>query len=205
MKFIALVTNLKCSYDDTKSFYKAKRGTDCMDWFVNELQLISHTLADIFNNIVPIQLSHEDEENFLRASKCHICEKKFIKHADIIIRDHCHFTGKFRGAAHQACNLQFRDYRTVQVVFHNLSHYDSHFIIEKVATGFNGGIKIIPINSEKYISFNKIVSSTATKYKEMIKLKFIDSFRFMASSLDALAASIPSEDKTILRSEYPKL
>lgn len=196
---------LKCSYDDTKSFYKAKRGADCMDWFVDELHSISHMLTDIFNNIVPIHMSPEDEENHQRASKCHICEKKFIKHADVIIRDHCHFTGKFRGAAHQACNLQFRDYRTIPVVFHNLTHYDSHFIIEKIATGFNGGIKIIPINSEKYISFTKIVSSTSQNYKEMIKLKFIDSFRFMASSLDSLAASIPSEGKSILRNEFNDL
>lgn len=193
---------LKCSYDDTKSYYKAKRGPDCLDWFAKELQSISNNLVNIFNNILPLKMSTQDEENFLRASKCHICEKKFIKHADVIVRDHCHFTGQFRAAAHQDCNLQYRDYRTVPVVFHNLTHYDSHFIIEKIATGFDGDVKIIAINTEKYISFIKTIPNESGKFKEMIKLKFIDSFRFMAYSLDKLASFIPSEKKLILRNEF---
>lgn len=114
----------------------------------------------------------------------------------MIVRDHCHFTGAYRGAAHQNCNLQYRDYRTVPVVFHNLTHYDSHFLIEKIATGFEGGVKIIPINTEKYISFIKKTPHTSGKYKEMIKLKF------MAQSLDRLASTIPSEKKTLLRNEF---
>lgn len=147
-------------------------------------------------------MTAEDEQNFLKASECHICEKKFNRKADIIVRDHCHFTGKFRGAAHQDCNLQYRDHQTIPVVFHNLTHYDSHFLIEKIATGFDGGVKIIPINTEKYISFTKLVPGTSGEYKEITKLKFIDSFRFMASSLDYLASLIPSEKKNILRNEF---
>lgn len=196
---------LKCSYDDNKSYYKAERGSDCLDWFVNELLSISDELTKMFGNIVPLRMSADDNENFLRASKCHICEKKFNKHADVIVRDHCHFTGKFRGAAHQDCNLQYRDYRTVPVIFHNLSHYDSHFIIQKIAQGFDGSIKIIPINTEKYISFIKTVPNSSGKFKEMIKFKFIDSFRFMPASLDYLASLIPSEKKTLLRKEFKNL
>lgn len=196
---------LKCSYNDSKSYYRARRGSDCLEWFVKELELISHTISNDFDNIVPLKMSTEDEIDFLRASKCHICEKKFIKHADTIVRDHCHFTGKFRGAAHQECNLQYRDYRTIPVVFHNLTHYDSHFIIEKIASGFEGGVKIIPINTEKYISFIKTVPHSSGKYKEMIKLKFIDSFRFMASSLDELSSFLPSEKKSLLRDEFKNM
>lgn len=106
---------LKCSYDDTKSYYNANRGPDCIDWFISELKSISDRVSSIFNNIVPIKMTSNDEINFLRAGECHICEKKFMKHVDIIVRDHCHFTGEYRGAAHQDCNLQFRDYRTIPV------------------------------------------------------------------------------------------
>lgn len=194
---------LKCSYDDSKSYYKAKRGPDCLDWFANELHSISNELLSIFESIIPLKMSPQDEEIYLRTSKCHICEKQFIRHAEIIVRDHCHFTGEFRGPAHQECNLQYRNYRTVPVVFHNLTHYDAHFIIEKIASGFDGSVKIIPINAEKYISFIKVIPNQSGKYKEMIKLKFIDSFRFMAYSLDKLASFIPSNKKAILlRNEF---
>lgn len=193
---------LKCSYDDNLSYYRAKRGINCLDWFIKELGTLSSRLMTIFDQIVPIQMSPEDEINFLRASKCHICEKRIYRYADVIVRDHCHFTGKFRGAAHQVCNLAYRDYRTVPVIFHNLSHYDSHFLIDKIANGFAGNVKVIPVNSEKYISIIKTVPNQSGIYREMIKLKFIDSFRFMASSLDVLASLIKSEEKTLLRKEF---
>lgn len=192
----------ECSYDDTKSYYRSRRDPDCVDWFVKELEAIAYTCANILDKIEPLQMTAEDEANFLSASVCHICEKKLDRSTEIVVKDHCHFTGKFRGAAHQGCNLQYRDYRTVPVIFHNLTHYDSHFIIEKIATGFHGGVKIIPINAEKYISFTKLVPGTSEKYKEMVKFKFIDSFRFMPSSLNHLASLIPSEGKTLLRNEF---
>lgn len=91
--------------------------------------------------------------------------------------------------------------RTIPVVFHNLTHYDSHFLLRKLGSGFDGDISIIPLNVEKYISFTKTVNSSANKYHEFVKLRFIDSFRFMANSLDYLSSLIPSEEKKILRSE----
>lgn len=77
--------------------------------------------------------------------------------------------------------------------------------MQKLATGFKGAISIIPINTEKYISFVKTVDETSNKFNVSIKYKFIDSFRFMASSLDFLSSLIPSEQKTILRRECSDL
>lgn len=65
-------------------------------------------------------------------------------------------TGKFRGFAHERCNLNFQISRNVPVVFHNLN-YDSHFLIESLALGFPGKIHIIPKTAENYISFSKEV------------------------------------------------
>lgn len=200
----------KCAYDDSLSFYDYNRGPGCIEWFMEELRKRSLILADIYNKVKPINMSKMDEENFQNAKVCHICERDLDRNVDIVVRDHCHFTSKFRGAAHQACNLQYRKERTVPVVFHNLSNYDSHFLIRKLKGGttqdgavkFDGSLKVISINTEKYISFIKTAACSAKDFRYMVKFKFIDSFRFMASSLDYLASLIPSEKKTLLRKEF---
>lgn len=194
----------KCSFDDSKSYYASKRGPDCIDWFVSEMKSAAELVAQHLNNIIPLQMTAIHEQIFQKAQSCHICEKQFD--ADSVkVRDHSHLTGEFRGAAHQDCNLQYVESRVIPVVFHNLTHYDSHFLLRKLANGFEGDMQIIPINAEKYISFSKSVKGTAQPFMEEIKLRFIDSFRFMASSLDYLSSLIPSEKKKILRSECKSL
>lgn len=193
---------LKCSYDDALSHYNSKRGPDCVDWFVKQLEFISYRLAYIFENIIPIIMTAQDEINFESSLSCFICGKLFNRNIDIIVRDHCHFTGKYRGAAHQACNLAYQNYRTIPIVFHNLTNYDSHFLVERIAKGIRGGVKVIPINSEKYISIIKTIPHSSGDYSNMIKLKFIDSFKFVAESLSELASLIPSNQKTLLRKEF---
>lgn len=74
-----------------------------------------------------------------------------------------------------------------------------------MSDGFPGEISIIPLNSEKYISFTKTVDETAKNFRERIRLRFIDSLRFMASSLDYLASTLPSDEKKILKSECADL
>ena len=51
------------------------------------------------------------------------------------VRDHCHVTGKYRGSAHQTCNLKLKisaENIKIPVVFHNLKGYDSHFIMNEL-------------------------------------------------------------------------
>lgn len=111
-------------------------------------------------------------------------------------------TGEFRGSAHQKCNLQYKESRHIPVVFHNLSNYDAHFIVEKLASKYPGSTSIVPQNDQLYISFTKTVPSAHTKeYAKFIQFRFIDSFRFMSSSLDYLSSLLPSEKKTILQAE----
>jgi hypothetical protein len=85
---------------------------------------------------------------------CHICKQTFQPN-QIKIRDHNHQTGEFRGLAHQACNLNYKDAHYIPVAFQNLSGYDAHFIIKELSTLFQETIKLLPINKEKYISFTK--------------------------------------------------
>ena len=69
------------------------------------------------------------------------------------VRDHCYYTGKFRGAARSICNLRYKTPKEILVVFHNRSTYENHFIIEKLAKGFDGQFECFGENTEKYITF----------------------------------------------------
>ena len=71
-------------------------------------------------------LTQKQIKEFKGAKNCHTCEKPFNAH-DIKYHDHCHFIGKYRGPAHQGCNLSYKDSNAIFIAFHNLSSYDSHF------------------------------------------------------------------------------
>lgn len=140
----------------------------------------------------------ENKIDFQKAKKCRICSGKFGKEEKKKkVRDRCHFIGKYRGAAHYLCNLQFKKPKFTHVVFHNSANYDSHFFIKNLGKA-EGNIKCIPNNGEKYISFSKdvVVGSFKNNKGEKIKheIRFIDSFKFMASSLDKLISNL-SKDK----------
>ena len=77
-----------------------------------------------------LPLTKKEQSKFENAKICWICQKE-LKKKDKRVRDHCHFTGKFRGAAHNSCNMHFRKPNFTPVIFHNLSGYDSHLFIKK--------------------------------------------------------------------------
>lgn len=132
------------------------------------------------------------------------------------VRDHCHLTGKFRGAAHSMCNIKFQISKTVPIVFHNLD-YDSHFLIDKVANSFDGKLTIIPKTSENYISFTKEVpkdnfaedendgQKKNKNYRDTLRLRFIDSCKFLQCSLAKLAKNLTVDKLNITRHEWSHL
>ncbi|KAB0790572.1 hypothetical protein PPYR_15022 [Photinus pyralis] len=186
---------LKCAYDDSLSKFLLYRGADCVTWFINQLRSIAIWADNIFNNPLPMeQLSAAQLLDFENATHCHICEKPFLAN-EIRCHDHCHFSSQYRGPSHQKCNVNYKDTHVIPVVFHNLSGYDAHFLISELATGMPGQIKILPLNKEKYISFTKYVENTNVNFR------FIDSFRFMSSSIEKLSSYLGNDKKTITRSQ----
>ncbi|KAL4101125.1 hypothetical protein QTP88_021145 [Uroleucon formosanum] len=124
------------------------------------------------------------------------------------VRDHDHLTGEYRGAAHSICNLNYQNPRFIPIVFHNLSGYDAHLFIKEFGND-NKRIKLIPNNEEKYISFSKMMPRKVTrKGKEIViytELRFIDSFKFLPSSLDKLTNNLRNDSKLNLRNKFKEL
>ena len=85
-------------------------------------------------------------------------EDKFLKKHKV--RDYCHYTGKFRGAAHNTCNLRYKIPKEIPIIFHNGSTYDYHFIIKQLAIEFKYEFKCLGENSEKYITFSASIKKT---------------------------------------------
>ena len=175
-----------CSFDKSKSKLNYYRGEDCMTKFCEDLRehatkIINYEKKDM------IPLTKKEEENYNNQKVCYICKKEFDKSdkKHHKVRDHCHYTGKYRGAAHNICNLRYKIPKEIPTVFHNGSTYDYHFIIKELVKEFEGNFECLGENTEKYITFSvPIKKKIENKDIEITyKIKFIDSFRFMATSL----------------------
>jgi len=128
-----------CSYDASLCVYRFRRDKDCVAWFAEQLRVLAHKVKSILSANVPMKFTQDDLKKFNNATYCHVCEKPFAPD-DTRVRDHCHLTGRFRGATHSNCNLNYKDSHCIPVVFHNLSGYDAHFIIKEIATAYEGQV-----------------------------------------------------------------
>ena len=190
-----------CCYDDKYSKHtRIHRGENAvykfMEKMLEEVEYCKAVIKKRFNK--PLVMTEVDEQHFKTMDGCHICGEKYTD-KDVRVRDHCHITGKFRGSAHQECNLKLRikpEDIKIPVIFHNLCGYDSHFIMQQIGetarkhgyTNKKGekqdlNINAIPSNMEKYMAF--MLGNHLT---------FIDSFQFMSSSLDKLVSNLPKDD-----------
>uniref|UniRef100_A0A158P4F2 C2H2-type domain-containing protein n=1 Tax=Tetranychus urticae TaxID=32264 RepID=A0A158P4F2_TETUR len=163
-------------------FKKFYRGTNVCEKFFKtlfHLRIILNQHLD--RNRKPVSLTDSEREAYAKATDCYVCGAELF--ADKVL-DHCHLTGKFRGAAHNQCNLMMRLPQKIPVVFHNLKGYDAHIIISGLKTNLVSKIHVIPQNTEKYIAII------------MDDFLFLDSLAFLLSSLDALANNLSDDEKT---------
>lgn len=185
-------------YDKTY-MYKDYPSDNIVQGFLQTLINSYNEIEEIFNRKTPMIFTEEDEKLYNSQKVCHICDLSFdintlikekvikpptddkdkfenekIKYSKV--RDHDHFTGLFRGAAHCYCNLLCTQPKNIPVIFHNLKGYDAHHIIKNLHLILeeDDKLQVIPTTKEKFISFT---------YKN---LRFIDSFAFLQAGLDSL-------------------
>ena len=177
--------NLVNAVDNTNQEF-LYRGDDAVDVFCKKINKIRDEIKEKMQEKKEIEMTDEDKKDFETATHCFICGDKFKnsykneKEAEKYkkVRDHCHFTGKYRGCAHSICNLNFCNrYFKIPVFFHNMKNYDGHLIIQNAEKLSNKKkIDVIAQNSEKFINIG--FDSLSVK----------DSFSFITASLDKLVS-----------------
>ena len=94
--------------------------------------------------------------------------------------------------------MQYKIPSYIPVVFHNLAGYDAHLFIRELAASKPGGAEmgVIAKNKEDYITssikvvVDKYIDKNGVEKEKEIELRFIDSFKFMSSSLDSLTTNL---------------
>ena len=185
------------AYGKVKNPLKLYRGKDCVKKFCEHVIGEARRLYKSFPEKPMKPLTLNEMYGHKKSERCHICFKKF-EEDNPKVKDHCHYTARYRGAAHMKCNLQYKIPSYIPIVFHNLSGYDAHLFIKELAAYSTEGEKmgVIAKNKEDYISFSikvevdKYIDKNGIEKSKEIELRFIDSFKLMSSSLDSLVNNL---------------
>ena len=207
-----------CHYDQSYSKpVEIYRGEDAAERFIQkmfeEVRSCQSVMREHFNK--PLKMTDDDWRDFQNSSSCYICGREYQPKElngdeNGPVRDHCHITGKYRGSAHNDCNLKLRlDSESIKilVIFHNLKGYDSHFIMQNIGKMIEEEIvyDVVRVKKEDNLTDGKkkidinIIANNFEKYMSSRlgrDLQFIDSFQFMSQSLDKLSSNL-QEDRFI--------
>ena len=182
----------KFSYGDVTNPLTQYRGPDCINEFCKHIISDIKSLYNSFPEHPMAPLTKSQLKEYKRATKCHICFKPFSEKKRKV-RDH--HSGLYRGAAHSSCNLQYKIPNYIPVIFHNLAGYDAHLFTRELAK-YTTGMGVIAKNTEDYISFSikvevdKYVDKEGNERMKEMELRFVDSIKFMSSSLDSLVNNL---------------
>ena len=171
--------------------------------FINDVKSLTHMIyKKYYLKPKQMNLSPQEEDDFQSAKVCHFCEENFNVDEEtgqiLKARDHCHFTGDYRGAAHISCNLNCKKPLIIPVIFHNLQGYDSHLFIKQLSR-VSGDLTCIPSTEENYITFSKRIDVDVYQKKGKLvllkfEIRFIDSFKFLQTSLANLVSNLQPTD-----------
>ena len=178
---------IKCSFDKKENklnYYRGKDGIEKLLKKLKETEIINSEEKEM------VPLIHEENNFYSKQEICYICKENYECYLNKRkVKDHCHYTEIFKGAAYSICNLNYKVQKEISIILHNAS-YDTHFILNQLAIEFKGELNCIGNNIEKHITFSGPIKKECDNNKIITdKLKFIDSFRFMPTSLSELVDS----------------
>ena len=196
-----LAQHIPCGWSVRSTFAYGKvdnpetsyRGSNCIEKLCTHLISEVHRLYNSFPEKPMDPLSIKEQIEYMKSTRCHICFKNF-KQDKPKVRDHCHYTGRYRGPAHNNCNLRYRVPSYIPVIAHNSAGYDTHLFIKESAKYFDD-IGVISKNKEEYITFSvkipvdKCIDKNGEEKDRFMEVRFVDSFKFMATSLDSWKSS----------------
>ena len=171
--------------DLVKSDYIDYYGENTVEHLVQTIIHLEKSFKKLLYTNKPMIISEKEELNFQNETNCYYCKKEL---GEDRVRDHDHYNGKYRGAAHNKCNLNAKNNKFVPFYFHNGSGYDNHLFFNELIKHSNNEIKLLANTDEKYISF------------DFGCIRFLDSYRFMAFPLDYSGGLLSSDQCKFLNS-----
>jgi len=162
-------------------YEKVYTGDDASEVFLQTLKDIECDIRISCAKNENMIYTEQDDINFKETNICHICKCRIYKSSDKV-RDHCHQTGRFIGAAHNVCNMNRKEKAVVKIFAHNFSGYDSHLIIENLSHPSVTSVSVIPKSGEKFMAVE--INNTFT---------ICDSMMFLTGSLDSLSKGLPED------------
>ena len=176
-------------------YYESTFGDNNVRWFLNKINAIEYQMSEFFKQNLKPKITVKSEKSFLKSKFCWLCDINF-GNINGKVRHYCKMTGRYLGAGHQTCidyinkvNL----HKFIPVLYHNFSKYDCHmFFNELINSKVNtNNISVIPKTNEEYMSVNYNC------------IKFLDSMRFLTTSLEKLTESMKDEDYIHLKKHFP--
>ena len=183
----------KFAYGDVDNTPRLYRAKDCIETFCNYIKGEVRRLYHMIPELPMGPLTKKQWNKYKKATKCYICYKPFTLR-NPKVRDHCHYTGFYRGPAYSLCNLRYKIPSYIPVMFHNLSGYDAHLFIRELG-GHATDMEVIAKNKD-YISFSikvpvdSYIDKNGEEKDKLIRLRFINSFKFMSCSLNSLTKNL---------------
>jgi hypothetical protein len=166
------VSYIVMDWKDTIVLKKTYTADDCVEIFLDDLLTHEKELLEKISGNIQMIMTEEDKIDFETSNKCHICEKAIL---DDKVRDHCHVTGIYMGAAHNICNILRNERKKIPMFCHNFTGYDGHFLIQKLG----GDERITHLNALAY-------NTEKFRTIEVNSYIFLDSLSFLNASLNEL-------------------
>ncbi|XP_065354938.1 uncharacterized protein LOC135949335 [Calliphora vicina] len=192
---------IKCSFNNDLDKLRCFKGPNSPEKFIKSLiEDVNYLYSNYFTKSKPISSDLTEQENldFMKNDSCHVCSEVISEHDKV--KDHCQFSGKYKGPAHYFCIFNKKLLTFFPVIFQSFSAYDCQLFVNEFNNIDSGSINIIPKNKDSCISLSKTINSDIGV---KLEIRFLDSFSFIPSKLADVVKHLTINDLNTFKSMYP--